>query len=277
MTKHLTRNRIPRLGMWFVGLLCFNSWANAQESTEQAPALPPSEPPAYVPLMPPGHPPPFSPRVPSPAAVDARFDPDNPDVQLLSLSAEIPFEHVAAGRRGWWRPGGYSMGFGLAPVYAPLCDGPCNLRLMRGPYHLALSKRGGTPVPVEQTVFIGGSSTLHAHYVDRSGIRTAGAVIGIVGTIGGLVMIMASIHEERTCDGYGYCYRHDQTSDPLLISGIGLFLGSAIASSIMIWQRDEATLTIAPLRIPNASRTFRDARTPLAALGLPGAAATVTF
>jgi hypothetical protein len=138
---------------------------------------------------------------------------------------------------------------------------------MKGPYHFALSKGGGAPVAIDGATFVSGPSTLHAQYVDRSGIRTAGAVIGIVGTLGGLVMVLASIHEEHTCDSYGYCYRHDEVNDPLLVSGIGVILGSAIASSIMIWQRDEAKLTIGPLRI-------RDLR---ASPGAPGARVTLTF
>ena len=260
-----------------LGIVLATSWAKAQES-EPPVQQPPSAPPDYVPPGPPIQRPAFVPDAPTPGSVQARFEPDEAGLQLLALTAEVPFPRVAYVRHGWWHPHGYYMGMGLAHVYAPLCDGPCNVQLMRGPVHLALSKEGRAPVAIEDSpTWVRGPATLKAHYVDRSGTRTAGGVVGIVGTVGGLVMILSSFHEHRGCDAYGVCYQRDDVNGPLLASGLGVFFGSAIASAIMIWQRDEARLTLTPLYVSNSNRARRDSKPQLASRGLPGAALTLSF
>lgn len=266
---------------WMVGFLGVTAKARAQDLTDAPEVAAPSAPaPNFTPAMPSSGPPPFSTQTPYPiaAAVEATFQPDDPNLRLLSLSGEMPYQEIAVVHRGWWRPRGYFIGYGLLPMYAPLCDGPCNLRLMRGQYHWALSKEGGPIVPVEGTAIISGPSALHAHFVDHSDLRTAGAIVGIVGAIGGIIMIFESFHEKEVCDAYGYCYRHDDVNGALLAGGLGVFVGSAIASSIMIFQRDEAKISVSPLRTrpiggPRESGLMR--ANPR--VNPPGAAVTISF
>ncbi len=266
---------------WTLGLVCVATPARAQDSVDAPEAPPPTtQAPTFTPPLPGNGPPPFAGQAPYPSAVavEASFQPDEPDLQLLSLSGEMPYQEVAVARRGWWRPRGYFVGYGMAPVYAPLCDGPCHLRLMRGQYHWALAKEGGPIIPAEGGGLIAGPSTLHAQYVNRSGIRTAGAVIGIVGTIGGIVMMFESVHDKDVCDDFGYCYRHEDVNGALLAGGIGVFIGSAIASSIMLFQRDEARISVTPLQLRTVGRARDSGFVATSARANPqGAALTVSF
>ncbi len=186
------------------------------------------------------------------SAVDARFQPEEPDLKLLSLSTEVPYQAVALVRHRWRRPPGYLVGFGMVPVYDTLCEGPCDLRLMRGQYHWALSKAGGPVVAAVGTTVVSEPSTLHAHYEDNSGIRTAGAIVGITGMLAGIVMMFESFHDKEVCDGFGNCYTHADVNGGLLAGGLGVFIGSAIASSLMLSRDNEARITITPLKLHTA-------------------------
>jgi hypothetical protein len=149
---------------------------------------------------------------------------------------------------------------------------------MRGQYHWALSKAGGSIVPAVGTTVITGPSTLHAHYEDNSGIRTAGAIIGIVGIIGGIVMIFESFHDKEVCDGFGNCYVHQDVNGGLLAGGLGVFVGSAIASSLMISRDDQARITVSPLRLRNAGAFLDSGHIKGPSLASPaGAAVTIPF
>jgi len=254
--------------------------ASAQETEVSTGAVEPASPaPTYRPPPPPNGPPraPHEALVPAQSTADVRFEPDDPNLRLMTLSGVMPYQEVAYVRRGWWRPRRYYYGFGAEAVYAPLCEGPCNLRLSRGPYHLALARPGGPVLPVQGYQVISGPSTIHAHYVDRSGQRTAGYVVGVVGGIAGIVMIFESFDSHSVCDAYGDCYTHSDVNGALFAGGLGVFIGSAIVSSILIFQHDEASLAITPLRLASLGAR-RDV--PLSALPgshPQGAAITLSF
>jgi hypothetical protein len=85
-------------------------------------------------------------------------------------------------------------------------------------------------------------------------VRTAGAVIGLAGIVGGTVMVVESIGSEQVCnaDGSG-CYETGHTNGGLLIGGIGVMVGSIIVGSILATQPDEARIAVVPLRLGLAS------------------------
>lgn len=272
---------LVRISTWMIGVLTFTLSAGAQDPEDVPDAKAPNAPaPTYIPAMPPGGPPPFTAEAPYPAAsaVETSFQPDEPDLRLLSLSSEIPYQAVSVVHRRWRQPRGYLTGYGIAPMYNPLCEGPCELRLMRGQYHWALSKAGGQIVPAEGTPIITGPSTLHAHYKDNSGIRTAGAVVGIAGTIGGIVMIFESFQDKQVCDTFGNCYTHQDVNGALLAGGLGVLVGSAIAAALMLSVDDEARITVIPLRLRPAGATLDSGNLPIKSFASPeGAAVAIYF
>lgn len=232
--------------------------AGAQETEDSSSAAEPASPaPTYRPPPPPNGPPrsPNEELVSAQSTADVRFEPDDPTLRLMTLSGIMPYQEVAYVHRGWWHPRRYYYGFGAEAVYAPLCEGPCNLRLRRGPYHLALARPGSPVLPVQGYQIIAGPSTIHAHYVDRSGQRAAGYVVGVVGGIAGIIMMFEAFDSHSVCDAYGDCYAHADVNRPLFAGGIGVFIGTAIVSSILIFQHDEASLTITPLRIASLGKT----------------------
>ncbi len=250
---------------------------------QDAPALPPP-PPGYGP---PGPPPGYGQLPPPPAAgpgapasrgatTEVQFEPDAPGVSLLNFSGGVPFERIGYGR-GWYHHGWYGR-LAWAPVYSPVCNQPCMAHLAPGEYHLALAKEGGPAVPAPEPVVIGGPSTIHAYYTDRSALRATGWVVSIAGIVGGIVMIAASASSEDVCDADGNCYRHETVNAPLLAGGIGVLVVSGIVGSILAFQRDEAHITVEPLTLP-AVGAMRES--PLAALGAEappqGAALSIRF
>jgi len=245
---------------------------------------PPSQPPGYVPPPPPsgyeappgGYAPPPGARPPAPPPMRARgsaqvrFEPDEPDVQLLSMSGGVPVEHFHA-YRGWWGwHGHYS--YGWAPTYAPVCDGACATTFEPGAYQLALSKDGGPPIPVYGTTVINGPARLRGTYTDKSGIRAAGWIIGIGGLVGGIVMIAASAHDRTECDPDGFCHDYETADGGLLLGGIGVIVATGIVGGIMVSQRDRAHITLEPLRLSSYGR-LREMDAMLGASSSPGGAA----
>ena len=202
----------------------------------------PSEaPPSYAP--PPGYAP--SRRARSAASAEVRFEPEEPDLTLLSMSGAAPVERFHPYRH-WWG-GRYS--YGWAPMYSPICDQACATRFAPGPYQLALSKNGGPPVPAYGPAVIRGPSLIRGSYADRSGVRAAGWVVGIGGLVGGIVMIAVAAQDERRCNPDGYCYRHETANTPLLVGGIAVLVVSSIVGGVLAAQRDEARISVEPLRL----------------------------
>ena len=177
------------------------------------------------------------------------------------MSGAMPVERIHRWHRGWW--GGYAVGYGWAPTYSPVCDQACATSFAPGPHQLALSKNGGPVVPVYGPAIINGPSLIRGSYSDRSGLRVAGWVVGITGLVGGIVMIAASARDETQCDADGFCSRHETANAPLLVGGIGVLLASGIVGGVLASQRDEAHISIEPLRLSS----FGALRESLAAMG----------
>jgi hypothetical protein len=221
--------------------------------------------PAPLPSAPP--PPPFAP--PPPPTEEVRFLPAEAGLTLNSQTGVIPVEQVRPLPYGWAYERVY------APAYSPLCTGPCTLRMTPGVYSLALSKGVGPPVLPVEPVVIGGPAALRAQYIDRSGARVAGAVIALVGGIGGTIMVIASVGREDVCNPFG-CYRRDTVDGPLMAGGIGIVVASAVVGSILITQHDAARIAVTPLASPLVGP--RKESGPLdAATSAQGAALTLRF
>jgi hypothetical protein len=163
-------------------------------------------------------------------------------VGLLSETGAIPLSHVEWYRYSAWYERSY------VPVYRHVCDDACTERLVPGEYRLALQKDTGNPVAVQERVVIRGPSILHAHYSDRSAVRTTGGIIAIAGTVGGVIMMVASVHREVACNPVsGACVASSVADGPLLATGIGVLVGATVAGSIMLVQHDAAHITVEPI------------------------------
>jgi len=239
------------------------TWARVAPALESTPAkapppqAAPSAPPASAPSAPPAsapsalqeeappEPPVVPPTFPSRPPLgpqEVRFQPDDDQLGFLVVTGATPATGYGYFRHGWW-----IRRHVLLPSYSRVCTGPCSARFLPGEYDVALEKEGRV-VPASERVVITRPSVLHAHYTDYSGLRVAGVVLGIGGVIAGTVMMFSSVDRGLVCSGT-YCYYEDTVDGPLLAAGIGVFAASAIAGSIMAWQKDEAHFTISPLRL----------------------------
>jgi hypothetical protein len=181
----------------------------------------------------------------------------------------MPFDSlVVHGSPGWW---GWPYGYGyyretgVAPIYTPICEGACMSQVRRGPHQFALSRPGGPIVPIAGRAVISEPSLITARYIDRSSLRTTGVVIGVVGSLTGLVMMIFSVHDEQDCDG-ATCTMRSGVDEVLAAGGLGVFAGSIITSAVLLNQRDEARLSIVPLRSTGPEprfETWSHSRVPL--------------
>jgi hypothetical protein len=244
--------------------------AFAQEPAPPLPAM------AGAPSLPPPPPPP-SPGPPGPPTAppraDVRFDASEPGLRVLALGGEVPVSRVVGYRYGWWVEQGY------APVYSPICSPPCSARLVPSEYRLALAKNAGGAVPASEIVSIAGPSSVHAEYVDRSGLRVAGWVVGVVGTVAGAIMIGASSRgRELVCDSDGNCFSRETFDGGWLAGGIVLVVGSVVTGSILISRRDEAHVTVEPLTLPSVGAAHEAALVAVGAMApVHGAALSLHF
>lgn len=141
---------------------------------------------------------------------------------------------------------------GYAPVFSPVCRGGCTVSMEPGTYDLALEKDGR--VARAAPTFVPGNAKIHGNYVDRSGTRTTGVIVGVGGSIGGIVMMIASYHRHVDCDPNGVCFEHNSVNDALLGAGIGTLIGSVIVGSILGSIQDRAEITVTPLRLSSGPR-----------------------
>jgi hypothetical protein len=118
----------------------------------------------------------------------------------------------------------------------------------RGGHQFALAKQGGPIVPLAGQATISEPSILRVHYIDRSGQRTLGLAIGVVGALGGLVMMIASVHDEQQCDG-ATCTTHPAVDDGWAVSGLVVFAGSIVTSAVLLNQRDAVQVSVTPFRL----------------------------
>lgn len=177
------------------------------------------------------------------AVAEVQFQPDGEGTSLLTLSQVMPVYNLGYYYgHGWWGP--YA---GFARSYQRVCRGPCSVRFAPGAYDLALEKDGRV-ARSESPVVVRQRSVVRGEYLDRSGVRTGGILIGVGGLVGGTIMMVAATDRHNVCTPYG-CYYHDDVDGALLAGGIALAIGAAIAGSIMAWQRDEAVFTVLPLRV----------------------------
>ena len=220
---------------WVVALLAGTGFAARSAAAQELEPLPAPPPPDVVPV-----PVPSPPRSAQPNEV--RFDPDEPDVTLLRLSETAPVERVFAYDYERW----YA-------AYTPVCHGPCTTGLEPGAYRLALAK-GGRIVPVRGPVVVGGPATLHGEYVDRGALRAAGLIIGVAGTVGGFVMVVAAANNGSDCDFNGFCTTRGNVDGGLLAGGVALLVASVVAGSILNFQHDTARITVEPLALGRAPR-----------------------
>jgi hypothetical protein len=260
--------------------LAFAAPAFAQDEELEPLPLPPLPPPP-PPAPPPGAEPPTSPPssgtavMATPAAggqkiplEQVRFEPDEPELTLMMQTGERPVSRIQRFRHAWYYE------HGVAPSYSPICEGPCDTRLVPGAYRLALSRDGGTPVSAG-VVAVEGPSTITATYEDHSGARVFGGLIIVGGLIGGVAMIVSSA-DHQMCDSNACS---TDLNGSLLGGGIAVVLGSVIIGSLLASEQDAAHVTVTPLTLPVIGAR-KEAPT-VAALGaLPppqGAALKVSF
>ncbi|MFW2387046.1 MAG: hypothetical protein ACN4G0_01830 [Polyangiales bacterium] len=154
---------------------------------------------------------------------------------------------------GWggpgWGWGGYGVGYGVAPYYGevvtrsyqPICEAPCEARLLSGRHRIALSLDGGKPINIAQPIELSSESIIEGRYVSKKRIRKAGWATFVAGSIAGMALMFASI-DYRSDPLYGDQIRYR----PMFYTGVGMFLGSIITGAVLASRDDEASVAVYP-------------------------------
>lgn len=156
------------------------------------------------------------------------------------------------GGYGWgpgWGPGWGWGGYGVAPYYGevvtrayqPICETPCDATLLSGRHRFALSLGGNRPIEVAQPVELTANSIVEGRYVDRSHLRKAGWAVFAAGAIAGMALMFGGVNYDNDP------FAGQQIRFPgMFYSGVGLFISSIIAGSVLAAQDDHAYVNIYP-------------------------------
>ena len=150
---------------------------------------------------------------------------------------------------GWggWGWGGY----GVAPYYGqvvtrayePICEAPCDARLLSGRHRLALSLGGNKPIEIRDPVDLTTDAVVEGRYVDKRRIRKAGWAVFGAGAAAGLALMFASVNYRYDAQ-FGQQIRYP----PVFYTGVGLFLSSIITGAVLAARDDEAHVNVYPVK-----------------------------
>jgi hypothetical protein len=196
---------------------------------------------------PPGPPDSTAPPNPSPPranTVGVHVTSDQEDVELL-----VPTTQGRLTSSGFQWGGGSLAYYGEPRGYAIVCSAPCNARLPKGTWRLALSPDGHSVVEPDQPVTLTGPSKLETHYESNRAMRVFGWVLfGASLAIGSTVAILSISVDGKPVDGTE------------LGVGVGVGLGGGILGLVLTRAQDSASIQVVPqssataVRIPGAER-----------------------
>jgi hypothetical protein len=178
--------------------------------------------------------------VPPPAAKPApkRVDDDDdvkPEITLHAEEARLKLTSEPTGHTFHKRTSSAVVTSGSASAvgagYREMCTTPCEVSIGAGTYTFGVSEPGEPPVASEPVAVPPGNSELHASYNDRSGVRTAGIVIGVASAIVGGGLMVAAISG-------------DEMSTGLLYAGTGVFCGGFLIGYSLLLVKDSAEVEV---------------------------------
>jgi hypothetical protein len=161
--------------------------------------------------------------------------------------------HVVASEPGitFHRQAGSAVAFGAgvtatATGYERICTAPCEVSLPAGTETLALSKDQKSPLAAEPVTLPPGDSKLTGSIESRSGLRAAGWVVLIGGTVAGLAIVFTSRTTEQTCSQYGGCSDTPKLNTAQLLGGVALGGLSIGIGGVMARVPDKAIIEVTP-------------------------------
>ena len=129
-------------------------------------------------------------------------------------------------------------------LYGTVCEAPCESDVEHGYYELALSKDGGKPIDVEQSINVDGPATIEGTYKDYTAVRVMGWIIM---TGGGTLGTLYAITPEDTCDYSAEEFDSDcGLTYPHMATGLIIASASIVGGLLMVLVDDKAEVSITP-------------------------------
>ncbi len=75
------------------------------------------------------------------------------------------------------------------PIYDRLCTVPCNVPMQAGSYELGVSTGGNIWQPEQASLHVSGQTDVMVRWTDRSTTRWVGALVSLIGGIGGAALV----------------------------------------------------------------------------------------
>jgi hypothetical protein len=207
---------------------------------------------APPPGVPPGTPPAL-PGQPQPGGASGATDP-RVLARVETTLSPVRFVGKTPGLTFAVRTGTAVAGYISAEGFQQVCTAPCTAQLANGSHKFAISRPDGKEAVSEMPVTIQGPSTVHGEYRSRSGLRTGGVLLVVLG--GGLITAAPFI----ACDSgsAASCRRLDMGKLAALtvLGGLGVVVGV-----VMITKHDKAVITVEPgvtARSPTWSNVVAD-------------------
>ena len=199
------------------------------------------------------------------AVVPIHVDTNSENLEILDRSDQTTVVPVKFGR--------YGSGLARKYLFAPVCaQSPCDATIAQGTHVLAVARPEGSLVVDDAAVSIPGPSNVHAEFVDRSALRTAGLAFLGGSLLGAAAFFFVGREGPRTCNADGRC----TSAGPdvgLLLASFGVLLGGTIASLILLGQHDVVSFSVTPLTLGAPREGGRAAATSIVANAFPNALA----
>ncbi|HVU05042.1 MAG TPA: hypothetical protein VHE30_25005 [Polyangiaceae bacterium] len=173
------------------------------------------------------------PSLDAPAENSVRFESSESGLWVYVL------EGTATAEIGW---GGHLR----VDAYRPLCQTPCSATLAPGSYQFALAhERGDKPAASEDLIEVRSGTTVHAEYESKAGLRAAGWILALGGTLGGTLLMLDSIHKEGPCiSGTDPCIHESSSDSGELVGGLVLTAVGVGVGTVLIIQKDSSSFSL---------------------------------
>jgi hypothetical protein len=143
-------------------------------------------------------------------------------------------------------------GSAIAVGYERLCTAPCEVTMPAGTEVFALSRPDERAREAEPVTFPAGASRIHGTIESRAGVRVAGWLIGLGGTVAGAALMLTSREDEERCSDISGCHTTTGLNTTKFLLGVSVMSVGMGVGFYMAFRPDVAKVEVASKQLPLA-------------------------